>query len=106
MFDFEKCIETLEELCRDYDKVTFSQEIDLEEKLTVHFGNTRDMFYHVKGPEAGIDAILGYIETDGLELYWNTSAKIVRSGIKEIRISDKLATAVTKLFSDIDVFSE
>lgn len=108
MFDFEKSIGMLEELCRDYDKMTFSQVICLEKKLIVHFGKSRDMFYNIniKNTERGVDAILGYIETDGEELYWNTSTKVVRSGLREIRISDNLAAAVTRIFGDIDTLLE
>ena len=103
MFDFEKCIGDLEDLCRDHDKMTFSQQLELEKKLAVHFGKVTELYYKISDLEnPAVDDVIAYVETDGKKLYWDTFRRRVRCDTSEIVISDDLASAVVRLLDDTD----
>jgi len=105
MFDFEKCIIGLEELCHSYGDMTFSQKLDLEKKLVVHFGHITELYYKISDIEKStVEDVIAYVETDGQELYWDTFRRRVRYDTSEIVISDNLASAVSKMFDNIDDF--
>lgn len=107
MFDFEKCIGDLEDLCRDYDKMTFSQGLELEKKLAAHFGQITELYYKISDIEKNtVDDVIAYVETDGKDLYWDTFRKLVRCDTSVIVISENLASAVTRMFDDIDALWE
>ena len=105
MFNFEKCIEGLEELCRDHDKMTCSQELELEQKLAAHFGQVTEIYYRISDIENRVVSdVIAYVETDGKVLYWDTFRRRVRYDDSEIAISDDLASAVVTLFDDTEDF--
>lgn len=105
MFDFEKCIIGLEELCHSFGDMTFSQKLDLEKKLVVHFGHITELYYKISDIEKStVEDVIAYVETDGQELYWDTFKRRVRYDDSEIAISDDLASAVVTLFDDTEDF--
>lgn len=105
MFDFEKCIGELEELCQDYDKMTFSQALILKKTLAAHFGQINELYYRISDIEnRTVEDVIAYVETDEKVLYWDTFRKVVRCDTSEIHISENLASDVSKIFDDTDNF--
>lgn len=105
MFNFEKFIGDLEDLCRDHDKMTFSQELELKKKLAAHFGRVTELYYKISDIEnRAVEGVIAYVETDGKILYWDTFRKVVRCDTSEIHISENLASSVSIIFDDTDNF--
>ncbi len=107
MNNFYEIIEALEKLCIDYDKLTYSQFLSLENEFKAHIGRVGEVYYMTKKLEYDplIVAFDGMVEIDGVLLHWDTRRREVTNGDVVISISEHLADLMTRVMQDFDFLS-
>ena len=108
MSNLHEIIQSLEQLCINYDNLTYCELLALKDEFKeAHIGRVGEVYYMTKKLEYDplIVAFDGMVEIDGVLLHWDTRRREVTNGDVVISISEHLADLMTRVMQDFDFLS-